>query len=281
MGRDTGISWTDHTFNPWWGCARVSPGCENCYAETFSKRIGLSVWGAKSERRFFGDKHWAEPLKWERDAVKAQERRRVFCASMADVMEDRRDLDDARHLLWDLIAITPHLEWQILTKRPENFGKLLPGAWTMGRPPENVWLGVTAENQATADERIPLLLQTPAAVRFVSYEPALGPVDFTKMRILGHTLDALRGEWCANETGCLVDDKGDGSIDWIIVGGESGPGARPFVVAWARETIRQCKAAGVPCFYKQGGFSNRCPHDAKGGHLECMPEDIRIREFPA
>ena len=114
MGTETAISWCDHTFNPWWGCVRVSPACQHCYAETFSKRVGLKVWGPESDRRFFGPKHWAEPLKWNTAAVKAGVRRRVFCASMADVFEDRADLLNERLRLFQLIEDTPQLDWLLL-----------------------------------------------------------------------------------------------------------------------------------------------------------------------
>ena len=197
MGESTKIEWCHHTFNPWWGCTRVSPGCGHCYAETFDKRIGGHHWGAQSERRTFGDKHWAEPLKWDREAAAAGERRRVFCASMADIFEDHPALEPHRQRLWELIANCLSLDWLLLTKRPENFGSMLP--WRSGpRPPRtgdvatvactdlchkpwpHVWLGVTAEDQQRADERVPVLLSTPAAVRFMSYEPALGPVDLRR-----------------------------------------------------------------------------------------------------
>src|SRR5262245_52074261 len=176
MGKDSGIEWTHHTFNPWWGCMKVSPGCEHCYAETFSIRVGKKVWGPKADRRFFGDAHWAEPLKWNAVAARAGERHRVFCASMADVFEDRRELDGHRARLWRLIAATPHLDWLLLTKRPENLARMLPWyshwenrvAFEPDEPWPNVWLGTTVEDQQRADERIPHLLRSPAAVRFLS-----------------------------------------------------------------------------------------------------------------
>lgn len=127
MGKDTGITWTDSTFNPWWGCEKVSPGCTNCYAATFDKRVGGDHWGAKAGRRFFGDKHWREPEKWNRDAAKSGERHRVFCASMADVFEDRDDLVQPRIRLFHLISETPNLDWLLLTKRPENIRRFYGG----------------------------------------------------------------------------------------------------------------------------------------------------------
>ena len=161
MGENSKIEWTNSTFNPWWGCVKITEGCTNCYANAFDKRVGGSHWGANAERRFFSDAHWAKPLAWNRKAEKAGERHRVFCASMADVFEDRRDLDAPRARLWELIRATPHLDWLLLTKRPENLDQLVPGDWiTTNRPgpPPNIWLGVTTENQHRADERIPTLL---------------------------------------------------------------------------------------------------------------------------
>jgi protein gp37 len=293
MGADSKIEWTHHTFNPWWGCTRVSPGCVHCYAETFAKRTGLA-WGPQAERRFFGDKHWNEPLKWNRMAEAAGERRRVFCASMADVFEDRPELHVQRERLFDLIAATPWLDWLLLTKRPENAARLAPASWATGWP-RNVWAMTTAEDQQRADERIPTLLEIPAAVHGVSYEPAIGPVDFTRIRSaeFGIAFDALHG--FAERTI---------RIDWIIVGGESGPGARPFDIDWARDTVEQCKAADVACFVKQLGAHPEeevilygiGPYgpakedvevrslrlkDKKGGDWDEWPADLRVRQFPA
>jgi len=243
MSAVTGIAWTDHTFNPWWGCKEVSPGCAHCYAKAFDKRIGRDDWG--EDRRFFGDAHWNEPHKWNRKAAAGGIRRRVFCASMADVFEDRPDLEPWRLRLWALVVATPHLDWQLLTKRPENVAALAHPNWHRGEWPRNAWLGVTAENQTFADIRIPLLLREPAPVRFVSYEPALGPVDFDlflrcrKCRGRGwYALrpfqtplpDATPCEDCiarARRAGHHVPEghyaKAHGSLDWLIVGGESGP----------------------------------------------------------
>jgi protein gp37 len=233
MGKDSEIAWTDHTFNPWWGCARVSPGCEHCYAETLAARFGTK-WGTGEERRLFGDKHWREPLAWNASAAKRGVRERVFCSSMADVFEDRRDLDAQRERLWELIAETPSLDWLLLTKRPQHIATMLPA--TLGRA--NVWLGVTAEDQRRANERIAEMLRHDAAQHFVSYEPALGPVDFTRLDFASPMrnpspndpivrLDALRGL----VTG--MDEYTDRRVSWVIVGGESGPGAWLELIARA------------------------------------------------
>lgn len=295
MSEQTGIEWCDHTFNPWWGCTKVSPACTNCYAETFSRRVGQKVWGADAGRRFFGDAHWAEPLKWNRQAHEAGVRRRVFCASMADVFEDREDLSEPRRRLFDLIEKTPALDWLLLTKRPDvmlDFFEGVSGAGCEAPILPNIWVGTTVENQEYAALRLPVLVQVRATVHFVSYEPALGPVDFTNIDAMQHSFDALRGEWCANRSGCLVDDKGDGAIEWIIIGGESGPRARPFDLEWARSTVAQCKAAGVQVFLKQLGarpYASVSPdwswnpngvRDKKGGDISEFPSDLQIREFP-
>lgn len=236
MGETTAIKWTDHTFNPWWGCTRVSPGCNHCYAETFAKRTGNAVWGKDAPRRFFGDKHWAEPLKWDRAAAKAGRPALVFCASMADVFEDRPDLHDERARLFDLIDRTPHLIWQLLTKRPDNVLRLVPFRWH-SHWPSNVWPGTTVEDQQRADERVQTLAELPAPVRFLSCEPLLGPVDLRMWLWLPP----------------FEDDERERGIDWVIVGGESGPGHRNLDLNHARSLRDQCADAGVPFFFKQVG----------------------------
>lgn len=244
MSADSKIEWTDHTFNPWWGCVKVSEGCKHCYAETFAKRVGQPVWGpaATTPRRFFGDKHWQEPLKWNAAAEKAGTRPTVFCASMADVFEDHPDVDEHRQRLWDVIAETPHLTWQLLTKRPENIMGMVPMDWTAGHWPENVWMGTSTEDQRAADERIPHLLNTPAAVRWLSCEPLLGPIDLGQF--LPPRLAAFAGGLCLDHRKTL---------HWVITGGESGPRHRPMNPEWARKLRDQCIAAGVAFFHKQNG----------------------------
>ena len=312
MGESTEIAWTDHTFNPWHGCARVSPGCENCYAEAFAARIGHGkrlpmIWGVNAERKFFGDKHWSEPRKWNEKAAKQGVRRRVFCASMADVFEDREDLIEHREKLFRLIDGTTSLDWLLLTKRPQNVNRLVPvrqwGTLSNTGLPPNVWIGTTVEDQKRANERIPELLKLPARVRFLSCEPLLEAVDLTDihesiagMRVDGraviHVRDALR------RSGLTTKDYPEyRGVQWVIVGGESGPGARPFDFGWARSIIRQCKDAGVACFAKQMGARARSSihtdtegdvtewfepfKDRKGGDWNEWPEDLRVREWPA
>lgn len=224
LAKNSRIEWTTHTFNPWWGCVKVSPACKHCYAEAWAKRVGSRVWGIKAERRFFGDKHWAEPIKWDVAAAEAGERPRVFCASMADVFEDRRDLDDARIRLWELIEATPNLDWLLLTKRPELVRKMVPWAKSW---PTNIWLGTTVEDQEWAEERLPHLAEIPAAVRFISAEPLLGPLNISR--------------WLGEH------------IDWVITGGESGPKARPSSPSWFLDLLNQCMASEVPFHFKQWG----------------------------
>jgi protein gp37 len=259
VGEHSSIEWTHHTFNPWWGCSKVSPACEHCYAEAWAKRVGKSLWGLRAERRFFSDAHWREPLRWNARAAAAGVRRRVFCASMADVFEARDELRDARERLWILIADTPALDWLLLTKRPEHVAACVPWGndW-----PQNVWLGTTVETQRWAQERIPHLLSNAARVRFLSCEPLLGPLDLA--------------EWL-----------GRGRVDWVIAGGESGPKARPMDPIWPTSVRDQCKHAGVAFHFKQWGDwgpsldhpyrLTRVGKKAAGRHLDGRTWD----QFPA
>jgi len=256
----TGIAWCDHTFNPFWGCTKVSPGCKHCYAETLAHRYGHDVWGPTGARRFFGDRHWAEPMQWWRRAVKDGVRRRVFCGSMCDVFEDFHGLDEQRARLFNLIEATPDLDWLLLTKRPENIEGMAPagfGLWP------NVWLGVSVEDQHRANVRIPILLSLRARVRFLSVEPLLEPVRLV-LHNTYHFTDtdgehALASEW----------------IHWVIVGGESGPGARPMDPAWVYPILRRCRDNRAAFFMKQMGG-----HPNKRDEPEDWPEDLRVQEFP-
>lgn len=224
MGKTT-ILWCDFTHNPWEGCSKVSPGCANCYALERDKRWhGGRHWGPGAPRRVTSPANWRKPLKWNRAAEKAGVRYRVFCGSLCDVFDPEAP-EGARHWLWHLIQNTPNLDWLLLTKRPELIEfppQLSPG----------IWLGTTIENQDEADRRIDLLLQHPAAFHFLSCEPLLGPVAIPERLIEG--------------------------IDWCIVGGESGPKARPMRPAWARSLRDQCAEAGVAFLYKQTGAWAPC-----------------------
>lgn len=234
MAKNSPIEWTHHTFNPWWGCAKVSPACEHCYAEAWATRLGLQLWGLRAPRRFFGDEHWNHPRRWDREAARVGERRRVFCASMADVFEARPDLDEPRARLWALIRETPNLDWLLLTKRPECVASAVP--WTAWPP--NVWLGTTAETQQWAEQRLDLLLGNPAVVHFVSCEPLLGPIDLMK--------------WLPPR----------GSLRWVIAGGESGRRARLMAPEWVRDLRDQCSTSGVAFHFKQWGVWSPTPDAA-------------------
>lgn len=254
MAENSKIEWTDHTFNPWTGCTAVSPACDHCYAEGWAKRSGHVRWGAHAERRRTTPATWGKPLQWNRAAKAEGVRRKVFCASLADIFDNHRSIQpDWRQELWELIRSTAHLDWLLLTKRPQNFARYLPDTWGNGW--SNVWLGTTVENQTEAERRIPHLLRTPSRVRFLSCEPLLGPLRLDDV-VLD---DGKPGEWhvdCLDaEGGDPADDPdfGCNTIDWVICGGESGHGARPMHLHWARSIRDQCQAASVPFHFKQWG----------------------------
>lgn len=262
MCAETTIEWTatrlpdgttlpGYTFNPWEGCQKVGPGCDNCYAEARNIRFtGGANWGPHAPRRLTSADNWRKPIKWNKQAAKSGIRRNVFCASLADVMDNHASiLPEWRDDLAKLILATPHLNWLLLTKRIGNAPTILRQMFPVCVP-SNLWLGITVVNQTEADRDIPKLLATPAAVRFLSVEPLLGPLDLTKLNDKNGT----------HEYSCLecdvapCDDEWDGrTIDWVIVGGESGPNARPMHPDWARAILQQCETAGVAGFYKQWG----------------------------
>ena len=241
MAELTNKEWCDSTWNPWTGCTKISPGCQNCYAESLSKRYGKDVWGKGKERSRTSKDYWLNPIKWDRKAAKTGIRSKVFCASMADVF-DPEVPDQWRLDLAQLIDATQHLDWLLLTKRPENVAIMYENAL-----PEHVWLGTSVEDQERADIRIPSLLKVPATLGFLSVEPLLEAVD----------LGNLAG------------------IHWVIVGGESGPRCRPFNIEWARGIRDQCRQAGVSYFLKQlGGYPD------KRHALSDFPGDLQLREMP-
>lgn len=286
MSENTKIEWCDHTFNPWTGCTKVSPGCAHCYAESWSKRSGIVEWGPGKPRKRTSEANWEKPLKWDKEAAAKGVRYRVFCASLADWLDDEVPIEWLVDLL-DLIFKTPNLDWLLLTKRPENFSVRMMHAWlfscgwrdgqtesepvakemecaakihafTWGEnPPANVWIGTTVEDQERADERIPSLFGIPAAVRFLSCEPLLEAVDLIGKDTQGSALHPY-----------LDDPK----IDWVICGGESGNGCRPFDAEWARSLRDQCKDAGVAFFMKQMGGARK--------PFAAIPADLMVREFP-
>lgn len=273
MAETTGIEWADHTFNPWIGCTKVSPACDHCYAEDWSKRFNGPAWG--KERRRTSAANWKQPLKWNREAAAFRSVHgrapMVFCASLADVF-DNQVPDEWRTELWELIAQTPDLIWLVLTKRPQNIRKMLP-EWRNVQTTRcfdqehiesvpsvcpNLWLGTTVENQAEADRRIPHLLSVPAAKRFLSCEPLLGPVGLRTVAYVASDrgfVDALTGQTQHSETRALHPARYPDTtrIDWVIAGGESGREARPSHPDWFRGLRDQCAAAGVPFLFKQWG----------------------------
>lgn len=235
MAKNSGIEWTDHTFNPWVGCQKVSEGCKFCYAERDMTRRERwrNSWGPPETSARVKTKTWAHPIRWNKQAEKEGVRYRVFCASLADVFESGSQLDEWREELWDLIESTPNLDWLLLTKRPANVNGMVPPEWrNVGSFPAHVWVGTSVENRITAEERIPHLARVPAnGRRFLSVEPLLGPVD---------NLDLS-------------------SISWVIAGGESGLHARPMHPAWARSIQAQCHASGIHFYFKQWG--RWCPNN--------------------
>lgn len=265
MSENTKIEWTDHTFNLWWGCQKAGPGCDHCYAETLDKRTGGQHWGPVAARRRTGIKNWNDPVRWNKQAdaffALHGRRQRVFCASMADVFDNAVD-PQWRVDLFELIRATPNLDWLLLTKRIGNAKAMIDAtisamdigyavpfcAW----PYPNVWIGATIVNQEEADRDIPKLLQVPAAKRFLSMEPLLGPVELDPLWLRPSPSTAYAAgkvtmdmpSW--TRLGCI-------GLDWVIVGGESGPGARPMHPDWARSLRDQCQARSVPFLFKQWG----------------------------
>jgi protein gp37 len=311
MAEKTAIEWADATWNPWIGCTKVSPACDHCYAERdFDHRLHVVQWGAGQERKRTGAENWEKPLKWNKrafyeceicgwrgdtpemgfpgsilenlascpscDAIHLRDaRRRVFCASLADVFDNEVPAE-WREDLFRLIEQTPNLDWLLLTKRIGNVWNMLPVPFDFDRHYPNVWLGSTICNQTEADRDIPKLLDTPAAVRFVSIEPMLGPVSLAPCwlnkrcgygddhdRAMSHCFGC--GALGGYSARCAWPSQ---SIDWVICGGESGPKARPMHPQWARDLRDQCAAAGVPFFMKQ--MTKRAD----------IPADLMTREFP-
>lgn len=295
MAENSSIEWTDHTWNPWIGCTKVSPGCDNCYAATQDKFRKWTPNGWGGERRRTSEANWRKPLQWQAKAAEfmAQHgrRQRVFCASLADWLDNAVPIEWLVALL-DVVRKTPDLDWLLLSKR---IGIATPrlrealkrsaatdpdlaywiGCWFDGFPPANVWIGATITSQSEADRDIPKLLAVPARVRFLSMEPLLGPVDLAWVDDGAAHREVPREEWgSADDDDCPPGlwwnvlsgrrtimhggatgewSRRDASVDWVIVGGESGPGARPMHPDWARSLRDQCRAAGVPFLFKQWG----------------------------
>lgn len=241
MADVTGIQWTDSTFNPWWGCTKIAPGCDNCYAAALDKRTGGAYWVSQSPRSM-SVQNWNKPLRWNKAAELSGVRHKVFCGSMCDWTDNKAPAGQLDRL-WELIRQTPMLDWQLLTKRAPNIERSLPADWGDGYA--NVWLGVTVENRSHGVPRLERLRAIPAQVRFLSVEPLLediGDIDLT-------------------------------GIHWVIIGGESGSLARKMEPAWAERVVAQCREQSVRVFFKQWGGR---PAD-KGG---CLLNGAEIKEFP-
>jgi protein gp37 len=262
MAENTEISWTNHSANFWWGCFKVSPGCQNCYADTLANRWGKSIWGpTKTTEREYKKGIWSELPKWNERAKQTGKREKVFVMSMGDFFEDHPQVTEWRDKALTLIQACHYLDFQVLTKRPENVVRMIETAnshsfsdaemWFYNFP--NVWIGTSIENQEQASERIPALCDIPARVRFLSCEPLLGPVDIDRLGVFRFDGAVLRSP---------------NLIHWVIVGGESGHGKRPFNPDWARSIRDQCQRAGVPFFMKQMD------------KVQPIPGDLMIREFP-
>ncbi len=304
MSNQTSIEWADSTFNPWMGCTKVSPACDHCYAERDTRRFGRVEWGSGKPRVRTSAANWKLPERWNKaafvqcpacdwrgDWAEADRRngccpacnhlperfisarRRVFCASLADWLDNEVPIKWLVDLL-DLIRRTPNLDWLLLTKRIGNWCKQLQDArqcapqpvfgmierWLVGMAPANVWLGSTVINQAEADRDVPKLLQVPASVRFLSIEPMLGPIGLNMVAV-PEDQDRLPryagGDGSKFNALQLHDDdrfhQPPAKLDWIISGGESGPHARPMHPDWIRSLRDECAAAGVPFLFKQHG----------------------------
>ncbi len=252
----SGINWTDASFAPWLGCTKLSPACDKCYALAIDKRAGRDLWAPHAERQRTSRNYWRQPHRWQAEAARTGERRRVFASHLSDVF-DNRAAPAWRADFWALVRDTPDLTWMVLTKRPQLIARMLPDWW--GEGPANVWLGATVENMEEARRRLPHLLRVPAAVHWLSCEPLLESLDLRP--------------WADR-------------LDWIVVGGESGGGARPMDPAWARALRDQCTDAGGAFWMGKQTGSNRAawPGAARRSRRSTcahLPPDLRIRELPA
>jgi protein gp37 len=293
MAENSPIEWTNHTWSPWEGCTKVSPGCDHCYAEGMNRWLRKGAnWGPGAPRREYSDQHWAKPLKWDAQAkalvevLGPGEPVKVF-PSVCDPFDNAAP-EDGRPRFAHLILGTPHLTWLLLTKRIGNAAAMLAEMFPRGTP-ANVWLGATVVNQEEVDRDIPKLLATPARVRFLSCEPLLGPVDLG--RFIGDSLERAcpRCNWRGygpRGSSCPLCRLGpeDGPLHWVIAGGESGRGARPMHPDWARTLRNQCAAAGVPFLFKQWG--QWVPDRQQDAHLAMdlsrpVPNTVRFYKFEA
>jgi protein gp37 len=243
MGADTKIPWTDYTANFWGGCAEVSPGCDNCYARELAARRRWAEWGAGKERHFFKGAA-ANVLAFNRKAERTGERKKVFCMSLGDIFDNEVE-QVRRDDIWKLVEQCTALDWQLLTKRIGNAKTMLPTEWLRDGLPSNVWLGITVVNQEEADRDVPKLIQTPARVRWLSVEPMLGPIR-------------LRDDW---------------SIDWVVVGGESGGRRRELDLGWLEDIVAQCRERNIAAWVKQDSA-------LQPGTRGRIPDELWVHEFP-
>lgn len=269
MGTKTNISWTDKTWNAWWGCMHYSELCDFCYAERFDAYVHAKNphWGAGSDRLLMSEKHWQQPVSWNDNAKRLGIRYKVFCSSMADIFESHPQVVQERIKLWELIKKTPYLDWQLLTKRFDRIKEFLPDDWGEGY--ENVWLGISVGLQKRVDQYLPEFMSIPSRVRFLSGEPLLGEVDLSPYLKTG-------------------------KISWVITGGESGFGKVPndqnvkfryreCKLEWIEKIVNQCKEHNVPVFVKQLGthLSREMKLNNKtGADIDEFPEQIKFQEFP-
>lgn len=272
------IGWTDHTFNPWIGCTKVDELCAHCYAETLmDTRYGRVQWGPGKPRSRTSPEYWKQPLRWNAACAATfnrDPRPRVFCASLADWLDDDNVPVEWLADLFDLVRRCQNLDWQLLTKRPENWIMRLRAvrdrvstnsavydwvcAWLGGTPPSNVWIGTSVGTQKGVDKRVPEVLNIPARVRFLSCEPLLQKITLP---------ETCLHQWISD--GSVRAEYNGPRIHWVITGGESGPGARPMHPDWARSLRDQCAAAGVPFFFKQWGEWTPGENLDRGGKLKC------------
>lgn len=259
LAETSGINWTDSSFAPWRGCQAISAACSACYAERIDKRGGLgSAWGPRDIRQRTSRDYWRRALKWNRQALATGQPRRVFASHLSGIFDNRAD-PAWRADLWQLVCATPALTWLVLTKRIQNAPDMLPADWHNGYP--NVWLGVTVDDMTEAARRIPLLLDIPARVHWLSCEPLLEALDLSP--------------WL-----------GPDRIAWVIAGGESaGRSARPMHPGWVRSLRDQCAAQGASLWVKQigSGGHHLWPGTitGKGEDLVSLPADLQVRELPA
>lgn len=264
MAEETGIAWAHSTYNPWIGCTKIAPECDECYAAAADIRFHAgSHWGAGAPRYRTTNRYLLQPNLWNQKAKAKGEPWRVFCASQADVFDNEVD-PTWRAQLWHLIKTTPYLTWLLLTKRIGNASDMLPMDWEEGYP--NVWLGITTGTQKAFDRDWPKLAQVPARVRWLSIEPQLESVR----------VRPAMSAWGALEL-----------PDWIVTGGENAPSsrARPYHLEWAEDLLYQSRKHGMYFFMKQLGVnaylrSEPYPHTGKGDEIAEWPDHLRVREFP-